>query len=116
MMALFIFYQSREAYRLLSKLFVFPSKRTLQRSLQSTNILPDFNDVEFDALKVKVNNMDEKDKCVASIFDEMSVKSALVYKHDLDKIEDFKDLSDFGNSNFVADHALVFIVRGLLSK
>ena len=82
--------------------------------MQNTNVFPGFNDAVYDALQVEVNTVDEKDKCVALIFDEMSVKSALVDKNGLDKIEGFEDLGDFGNSNFVTDHALFFMVRGLL--
>lgn len=92
MMALSIFYQSRKAYQLLSKLFALPSKRTLQRSLQKTNIMPGFSDTVFDALKLKVHTMDEKDRHVAVVFDEMSLKTGLVYNHGLDKIEGFEDL------------------------
>ena len=60
--------------------------------------------------------MDDKDKCVALIFDEMSLKSSLVYNHGFNKIEGFEDVGELGTSQFVADHALVFMVRCLLSK
>ena len=60
--------------------------------------------------------MDEKDRCVALVFDEMTLKTALVYYHGLDKIEGFEDFGQFGSSHFVADHALVFMVCGLLAK
>ena len=116
MMALSIFYQSHKAYKLLSKLFALPSARTLQWSLQNTNILPGFNDSVFRALKTKIDAMNDKDRYVAVIFDEMVLKTALVYNHGLDKIEGFEDLGELGSSHFIADHALVFMVRGLLSK
>ena len=116
MMALSIFYQSRKAYRIFSKLFALPSKRTLQRSMQNTNVMPGFIEPIFAALKLKVDTMEEKDKCVALVFDEMSLKTSLVYNHGLDKIEGFEDLGELGSSHFVADHSLVFMVRGLLHK
>ena len=116
MLALSVFYQSQKAYKLLSKLFALPSKRTLQKYMQNTNIMPGFNDGVFDALKLKVDNMDPKDRCVALIFDEMTLKSALVYNDGLDMIEGFEDLGELGTSHYVADHALVFMVRGLYSK
>ena len=105
MLALSVFYQSRKAYRLLSKLFALPSKRTLQKYMQNTNIMPGFNDGVFDVLKLKVENIDPKDKCVSLIFDEMALKSALVYEDGLDIIEGFE-----------ADYALAFMVRGLYTK
>ena len=89
MLALSVFYQSWKAYRLLSKLFALPSKRTLQKYIQNTNIMPGFNDGVFDALKLKVENMDPKDRCVSLIFDEMALKSGLVYNNRLDIIEGF---------------------------
>ena len=113
MLALSIFYQSCKAYKLLSKLFTLPSKRTLQQSLQRTNVMPGFSDSMFAALKLKISTMDDKDRCVAVVFDEMSLKNGLVYNHGLDKIEGFEDFSGFGSSHFVADHALVFMVCGL---
>ena len=116
MMALSIFYQSQKAYKILLKLFALPSKRILQRSMQNTDVMPGFINTIFDALKLKVGTMDEKDRCVALVFDEMSLKSSLVYNHGLDKIEGFQDLGELGSSHFDADHALVFMVRGLLSK
>ena len=116
MMALSIFYQSRKAYGILSKLFALPSKQTLQRSMQNTNVMPGFVDTIFDALKLKISALDDKDKYVALVFDEMTLKNDLIYNHGLDKIEGFEDLGDLGTSHFIADHALVFMVQGLLSK
>ena len=115
-MALSIYYQSPKAYKLLSKLFALPSKRTIQCSLENTNVKPGFNDAVFHDLQIKCNTVDDKDKCVALIFDEMSLKSSLVYNHGLDKIEGFEDFGELVTSQFVADHVLVFMVRGLLSK
>ena len=97
MLALSVFYQSQKAYKQLSKLFALPSKRTLQKYMQNTNIMPGFNDGVFDALKLKVDNMDPKDRCVALIFDEMTLKSALVYNDGLDMIEGFEDLGESWN-------------------
>ena len=105
-----------QTYKLLSKLFTLPSKRTLQQSLQRTNVMPGFSDSIFAALKLKISEMDEKDRCVAVVFDEMSLKNGLVYNHGFDKIEGFEDFDEFGSFHFVADHALVFMVHGLLSK
>ena len=116
MLDLSVFDQSQKAYRILSKLFALPSKRTLQKYMQNTNIMPGFNDGVFDALKLKVENMDPKDRCVSLIFDEMALKSALVYNNGLDIIEGFEDLGELGSSHFVADHALAFMVRGLYTK
>ena len=93
MLALSVFYQSQKAYRLLSKLFALPSKRTLQKYMQNTYIMPGFNGGVF-ALKLNVEYMDPKDRCVSLIFDEMALKSAMVYNNGLDIIEGFEDLGE----------------------
>ena len=78
--------------------------------------MPGFNDTIFDALKLKIETMDTKDRFVSLVFDEMTLKSSLIYKKGLDKVEGFEDLGECGSSAFVADHALAFMVRGLYSK
>ena len=60
--------------------------------------------------------MDENDKCVSLVIDEISLKSTHVYKDGLDQIEGFEELGELGSSHFVADHTLVFMVRDILSK
>ena len=84
--------------------------------MQNTNIMPGFNDTVFDALRVKFQTMDPKNRCLSLIFDEMALKSALVYNHRLGRIEGFEDIGELGTSQFVADHALVFMTRGLYTK
>ena len=42
--ALSVFYHSRKAYQLLSKLFIMPSKTTLLNLLAKTRVYPGFND------------------------------------------------------------------------
>lgn len=116
MLALSIYYQSRKAYKLLRKIFILPSKPTIQRSLQNTNIYPGFNDTIFEALKLKVQTMDYTDRNVSLVFDEMAIKSALVYNKGLDMIEGFENLGELGTTKYIADHALVYMVRGLYKK
>ena len=78
--------------------------------------MPDFNDDFFDAMKIKVKAMDARDRFVSLIFDERVLKCALVYNNGLEKNEGFEDLGESGSSQFVADHALAPMVRGLYSK
>ena len=84
--------------------------------MQNTNIMPGFNDGVFDALKLKVENMDHKDRCVSLIFDEMALKLALVYNSGLDIIEGFEDVGELESSQFVADHTLACMVQGIYTK
>ena len=116
MLALSIFYHSRKAYKIIGKLFAMPSKRTLQRALQKSNIAPGFTDSLFSALKMKVNAMSELDKQCVLVFDEMSLKTGLTYNAQTDSIEGFENLGSVGTTKYVANHALAFMVRGLASK
>ena len=77
--------------------------------------MPGLSEAIFDTLEMKIASIDDKDKCVALVFDEMSLKLAIVHNSGLDKIEGFEDFGELGSSHFVAYHALVFMVRALLS-
>ncbi len=78
------------------QLFDLPSKCTLLQTLAKTSIYPGFNKQVFDALKIKVDTFDKKDKVCALIFDEMSLKTFVVYNPQGDFIE---GLENYGDEN-----------------
>ena len=86
MLALSILFHSRKAYKILSHFFILPSIRTLQRDVQKMSIKPGFSKSVFEALKVKVNAMDCRDKNVVLVFNEMSIKEGLLYNVGIDVI------------------------------
>ena len=114
--ALSVFYHSRKVYAILKKMFYMPSKTTLMKMLQKTNIYPGFSSNILNALKRKVTSMKAADRQCALIFDEMSIKQFLTYNRQFDFVEGFQDLGFVGKSKFVANHAMAFMVRGLSSK
>ena len=116
MLALSILFHSRKAYKILSRFFILPSIRTLQHDLQKMDIKPGFSDSVLEALKVKVNAMDCRDKNVVLVFDEMSIKEGLLYNVRRDIIEGFEDFGHIGQTRYIANHAIVFMIRGLASK
>jgi hypothetical protein len=116
MFALSVFYHSRKVYRLLCRLCPMPSKTTLLSLLGRSKIYPGFHDNILEALKNKVSKFGEKDKQCVLVFDEMAVKSDLSYNKYCDQIEGFEDFGSAGQSKFVANHALAFMVRGLAQK
>ena len=111
--ALSIFYQSRKAYNLLQKIFFLPSPRTLQRAMSNTNISPGFNEDIFNAIKLKFKSIDKLDKHCVLMFDEMALKSNLLYNKAKDCIDGFEDYGELGRTHVEADHALVFMARGI---
>ena len=116
MLALSIFFHSRKTYKILSHLFILPSMRTLLRDLQKMNIKPGFSGSVIDALTLKVQAMDPIDHSVALVFDEMSIKQALVYNEGTDSVEGFEDFGDAGQTRYIANHTITFMVRGLATK
>ena len=116
MLALSIFYHSKRAYKILQRFFKLPSRKTLQRMLQKSNVCPGFNDSISKALRMKIDTFPEIDKTCALIFDEISLKSALTYDRSTDSIEGFENFGTLGQTKYVANHALAFMVRGLHSK
>ena len=90
--------------------------RTLLRDLQKMNIKPGFSGSVIDALTLKVQAMDPIDRNVALVFDELSIKQGLVYNEGTDSVEGFEDFGDVGQSRYIANHAIAFMVRGLASK
>ena len=80
------------------------------------NIKPGFSGSVIDALTLKVQAMDPIDRNVALVFDEMSIKQGLVYNEGTDSVEGFEDFGDVGQSRYIANHAIAFMVRGLASK
>ena len=116
MIALSIFFHSRKVYKILSKLFILPSKSTLFRDLKKMNMKPGFSESILEALQVKVKTMDIRDQNVALVFDEMSIKEGLTYNTGRDIVEGFEDFDHAGQTRFLANHAIAFMVRGFASK
>jgi len=116
MFAMSIFYQSRKCYKLLRKIFCLPSERTLQRTLQNCSLYPGFSKQFFHALKTKMQKASEKAKDCVLMFDEMALKRKLVYNRERDCIEGFEEFGILGTTQCVADHVLVFMMRGISVK
>lgn len=57
--------------------------------------------------------MQDLDKNCCLIFDEISVSSGLSYEPSKQRISGFEDMGELGRSNKYANHALVFMLRGL---
>ena len=52
----------------------------------------------------------------AIVIDEMSIKESVTYNVEKDEIEGFENFGLLGKTKFVANYAIVFMVRGLVSK
>ena len=112
-LALSLLHSSPKAYRILQKILSLPDVSTLRLAMRKVKIFPGFNENILDALKRKISNMSPDSAACALVFDEMSLKEGLEYNKEEDNIE---GLEDFGHqrTHFAANHATVFMVRGLL--
>jgi hypothetical protein len=67
-------------------------------------------------LKLHVESMDELNLCCTLIFHEVSLCKGFHYKSSKQRISGFEDLGSLGRTNRYANHALVFMVRGIRKK
>ena len=79
-------------------------------------IYPGFNPHTLEALKKKVGGMMEEQRLCAITLDEMAIKEGVTYNPQLDHVEGYEDFGSLGRSRFIANHALVIMVRGLKLK
>lgn len=117
-LALSFYNQGPKAYRFLSKIFRLPSKATLNIFLNDIKFEAGINPNIFDALKIATNKMNASDKFVSVIFDEMAIMPGLHFNEKEEHIQGFEDMGQgqAKRSCEIADHVLVFMVRGIKKK
>jgi hypothetical protein len=112
-----MYYRSARLYRFLLKLkFALPSVRTLQRWI---SIIPDktgWNDNVLQIMKQKFANVKPADRLCTIVFDEVSLKENLSYNSIGDRIIGLEDYGNIGQTKAMANHALVFMIRRIVSK
>ncbi|CAG4953219.1 unnamed protein product [Parnassius apollo] len=75
---------------------------------------PGINQVIIDHLKKKVEQLTEKEKYCALLFDEMTLECNVDYDPVAGLIDGFQDLGEYGGrSRDFADHALVFMLQSI---
>nr|CAI5856389.1 unnamed protein product [Callosobruchus analis] len=115
-LALSIFKQSGRCYRYLSQIFSLPSRRTLTYLLSKVHFTPGINTHIFAQLKKTVTKMTGRSKYCVLMFDEISLQPDLQYNPTDDCIEGLVDFGGSERSIGFADHALVFMLKGIYKK
>ncbi|KAF0755385.1 Uncharacterized protein FWK35_00009537 [Aphis craccivora] len=115
MLSLSLYKRSPKCYRLLSKLFSLPSKRTLNTILTSVSIRTGICPHVINILKENVKKLKPAERYCSILFDEVCLSSGLQYTPGVDEIDGFVDIGSF-KSQELADHALVFMIRGIKKK
>ncbi|CAG9783931.1 unnamed protein product [Diatraea saccharalis] len=108
-LCLSLFKKSAKCYRLLSKYFTLPSSRTMKRVLSKIKISEGINKIIFEKIKHSMNDQEVPDRLCTLIFDEMSITPQVFYDSSADKFSGFASNQDTA----FADHALVFMVKGV---
>lgn len=114
--ALSLYKQGRKKYKLLQKVFALPARNTLSRLLYKLPLNVGINDKIFNSFKKQIEKMDHLDKYCILIFDEIALSANLQYNAANDLIESFEDIGDGVRRCKFADHALVFMARGIHKK
>ena len=114
--AIAIYYQDPRAYGELRKRFFLPSPRALRRRLELVQLNPGMHPMVMALLKEKCRGAEPHERHVVVSFDEMQVRPRLTYHPGQDRFEGFEDLGELGRTERPADHALVFMARGLKAK
>jgi hypothetical protein len=104
------------SYILLQTLFPLPLRRTLQSLLDTVPFRTGINTHIFYAPIHSLQKMSEKDRYCCLLFDEMSIRETVRFNQKFDCIEGFEDLGSQGRTCNIANHALLFMVRGLHRK
>ncbi len=108
---------SPKAYCLLKRIFVLPSLSTLNRLINTIDIKPGFHAAVLEALHLKAKSLIGIKKIVVLAYDEMSPKENVFYNSSIDAVEGKQNMgSDSENSNLLANHASVFMVRSISEK
>ena len=117
LLALGLLYKSPSAYRFMSRSFCLPSERTLQSYVGDLHVGCGFKSDYTEALKKRVESMNDFEKHCVLTFDGMSLKAKLNYNEAIDKIRGFVDLGEYGDhKSEVSKQAIQFMVRGISTK
>ena len=130
---------SPKCYRALRSQLILPSERTLDNAVKNLIISEGISQSILDMMKLKIPGMSKEERIVVLSFDEMAIKKFLRYNPTTDKIEGYETVKKSYTANKkpnqrkrnrvctklkkpslatakkpkVADHALVFMIRGL---
>lgn len=111
-LALTIYFFGPQAYTFLKTIFQLPTIRTLRRITEKYEIVSGLNDILFEYITFKANNLSDESKDCVLCIDEMAIKSNLYYNISKDFIVGFNET--FSQKTYEpTKHALCFMIREL---
>ena len=114
--SLSLYHVSGRAYRLLSKFFYLPSKRSLRRWVSRLPGTPGITEAAMNVIETKVKVMNSISKICSLCIDEMSLKTNLIYDISADEVLGFVDLGAGKKCELIATSALVVMACGMADK
>ena len=112
-LAISLYHASGKAYRLLSKLFILPTKPSLRRFISKIPMAAGIPQATLNLLKQKISHMSEMEKLCTLCVDEVSLKKHLFYSIGDNQIVGLEDFGGGYRTNKVATSALVLLVRSI---
>ncbi|XP_049826262.1 uncharacterized protein LOC126266401 [Aethina tumida] len=112
--ALSMYKRSGKLYRYLQTHFSLSSISTLKSLLSKIEFESGINKLYFEHLKSVSSELNDKNCCL--LFDEVSLSSGIHFQVKKQEFCGFKDYGHLGKTSKKADHALVFMIRGLSSN
>lgn len=107
---------SPKCYRYIRSQVTAPSEKTVKNVLCLIKLEPGISPFLLNVLKKKTEKYEEKDKVAVLCFDEVFLNMGLYYNPKTKLVEGYEDYGDKGRTEREANHALVFMVRGLSSE
>ena len=114
--AVSLYHASGKAYKMLSKLFILPSKTSLRRYISKMPTATGISQGALNIIKKKVDSMKDDEKLCTLCMDEISLKTNLYYDISNDKIIGLEDFGNGTRTNKVANSALVILLRSISGK
>lgn len=115
-LALSLYYKSPSNYKfmLYNLKLQLPGISTIQSWLRILNLKSGANTKFVEKLRGKVLSMKEEQKMCVVLCDEISLKKGLDYNRIQNCLERYEDFDILGRNKKLANHGLVFYLRGLL--
>ncbi|CAH1366216.1 unnamed protein product [Tenebrio molitor] len=111
--ALSLYKRSPRLYRYLQVYFQLPSSRSLKAILAKIPFDTGVNSVILEHLRSQISKMNQADSNCTLLFDEISLCQGFHYERVQQYLSGFEDIGHLGRTNKAANHALVFMVRGV---
>ncbi|XP_052128876.1 uncharacterized protein LOC127750668 [Frankliniella occidentalis] len=93
-----------------------PSEASLKKLLGKVNLQPGICQPFLALLKKKVQCLNARDRQCVLLFDEVFLRGRLFYNIRQNVVNGFENYGQRGRTNYIADHAMVFMVQGLHVK